>query len=225
MFGTRVPRVCYVTSSPREPRPSGFQGNGRRAQGRDSPDARRALQEYPVLGWKPSCTCPPPPNQGSSHCPAPSDQDDLTCLSWLHQGTNLLPIQPLARTSSTAVATVAPGAPGKPPFSFSSLIFMAIEDSPEKSLPVQGIYEWIVRSFPYYRSAPGGWRNSVRHNLSLSKSFHRTGRDRSQGPGKGSLWRVCPEHRPALAEALRKTQHCQGPGSVLAGSVLSGPVL
>ncbi|KAM9377814.1 uncharacterized protein KZ484_010121 [Pholidichthys leucotaenia] len=140
-----------------------------------------------------------------------SDQDDLTCLSWLHQKGNLLPLQPLARMtpvlqqeSSTPTQPLSP-ASSKPPYSFSSLIFMAIEDSPEKRLPVKDIYQWIVNNFPYYRTATGGWRNSVRHNLSLSKSFKRIQRDKRQSMGKGSLWCVCPEYRPALLEVLRKT--------------------
>lgn len=57
---------------------------------------------------------------------------------------------------------------------------MAIEDSPSKRLLVKEIYDWIVNNFPYYRAATGGWRNSVRHNLSLSKSFRRIERDKNQ---------------------------------------------
>uniref|UniRef100_A0A3Q1C8H0 Fork-head domain-containing protein n=1 Tax=Amphiprion ocellaris TaxID=80972 RepID=A0A3Q1C8H0_AMPOC len=115
-----------------------------------------------------------------------SDQDDLTCLNWLHQRGNLLPLQPLAKMTPLAQqesytpSQPLPPASSKPPYSFSSLIFMAIEDSPNKSLPVKDIYEWIVNNFPYYRTATGGWRNSVRHNLSLSKSFRRIQRDKSQ---------------------------------------------
>lgn len=59
----------------------------------------------------------------------------------------------------------------KPPYSFSSLIFMAIEESPNKALPVKEVYSWVVKHFPFYRDAPEGWKNSVRHNLSLSKCF------------------------------------------------------
>ncbi|KAM6923623.1 uncharacterized protein FYW49_006093 [Xenentodon cancila] len=107
--------------------------------------------------------------------------------------------------SCTSAQPYPPSASPKPPYSFSSLIFMAIEDSPHKRLPVKDIYEWIVNNFPYYSTATGGWRNSVRHNLSLSKSFCRIQRDKSQSVGKGSLWCVCPEYRPALLEVLRKT--------------------
>lgn len=61
----------------------------------------------------------------------------------------------------------------KPPYSFSCLIFMAIEGSESKALPVKEIYSWITDHFPYYRSAPAGWKNTVRHNLSLNKCFRK----------------------------------------------------
>ena len=61
----------------------------------------------------------------------------------------------------------------KPPFSFSSLIFMAIESSPIKALPVKEIYNWIAENFPFYKEAPDGWKNTVRHNLSLNKCFQK----------------------------------------------------
>lgn len=64
----------------------------------------------------------------------------------------------------------------KPPYSFSVLIFMAIESAPRRRLPVKDIYNWIAEHFPYYRRAPLGWRNSVRHNLSLNKCFRKVER-------------------------------------------------
>ena len=69
---------------------------------------------------------------------------------------------------------------GKPPYSFSMLIFMAIESAPNKRLPVKDIYAWIMDNFRYFRNAPLGWKNSVRHNLSLNKCFKKVDRDKSQ---------------------------------------------
>ena len=66
----------------------------------------------------------------------------------------------------------------KPPYSFSCLIFMAVEESPEKKLPVKDIYNWILTHFPYFQNAPTGWKNSVRHNLSLNKCFKKVEKDK-----------------------------------------------
>ena len=50
---------------------------------------------------------------------------------------------------------------------------MAIEDSMQKALPVKEIYACIIQHFPYFKTAPTGWKNSVRHNLSLNKCFQK----------------------------------------------------
>lgn len=84
---------------------------------------------------------------------------------------------------------------------------MAIEDAPSKRLPVKEIYNWILEHFPYFANAPTGWKNSVRHNLSLNKCFKKVEKDRSQSIGKGSLWCVDPEYRQNLIQALKKTPY------------------
>lgn len=63
----------------------------------------------------------------------------------------------------------------KPPISFACLIAMAILDSQAKKLTVHHIYEWVMSKYPFYRSgaAGTGWKNSIRHNLSLNKHFMR----------------------------------------------------
>lgn len=99
---------------------------------------------------------------------------------------------------------------------------MAIEDSPTKRLPVKDIYNWILEHFPYFANAPTGWKNSVRHNLSLNKCFKKVDKERSQSIGKGSLWCIDPEYRQNLIQALKKTPH-HPPPTPQAYQSTSGP--
>ncbi|KHJ90588.1 fork head domain protein [Oesophagostomum dentatum] len=83
----------------------------------------------------------------------------------------------------------------KPPYSYTQLIRMAIENSPGQRCSLNGIYTYIADHFTYFReNCNPSWKNSVRHNLSLNKQFKRL--DKKEGE-KGSLW-VCvntPEKR------------------------------
>lgn len=83
---------------------------------------------------------------------------------------------------------------GKPPYSYISLIVMAILESPNRRQTLSGIIEYIQKRFSYYGgNCPAkGWKNSIRHNLSLNDCFVKTFRDPTN-PSKGHLWSLHPE--------------------------------
>lgn len=48
---------------------------------------------------------------------------------------------------------------------------MAINSTPSKKMTLSEIYSFLQQSFPFFRSTYMGWKNSVRHNLSLNECF------------------------------------------------------
>uniref|UniRef100_H2UJ42 Forkhead box O1 a n=1 Tax=Takifugu rubripes TaxID=31033 RepID=H2UJ42_TAKRU len=79
--------------------------------------------------------------------------------------------------------------------SYADLITKAIESSPENRLTLSQIYDWMVKSVPYFKdkgdsNSSAGWKNSIRHNLSLHSRFVRV---QNEGTGKSSWWMLNPE--------------------------------
>ena len=79
----------------------------------------------------------------------------------------------------------------KPNQSYIGLIAEAILSSPEKKLVLSDIYNFILTNWPYFNTKGTGWRNSVRHNLSLNDCFVKTGRSPN---GKGHFWTIGPAY-------------------------------
>lgn len=60
--------------------------------------------------------------------------------------------------------------------SYKALIIEAIEQSSKGKLTLNEIYDWIVENIPHFRgegetNSSAGWKNSIRHNLSLHPVF------------------------------------------------------
>ncbi|KAI6649110.1 Forkhead box protein O [Oopsacas minuta] len=79
--------------------------------------------------------------------------------------------------------------------SYADLITKAILSSPNQRLTLAEIYAWIVDNVHYFAdkkdtSSTSGWKNSIRHNLSLHNKFKRIPNETS---GKSSWWTINPD--------------------------------
>ncbi|XP_048348233.1 forkhead box protein P1-like [Sphaerodactylus townsendi] len=72
----------------------------------------------------------------------------------------------------------------RPPYTYATLISLAILGSPKKQLSLSEIYRWFSRNFSYYNHNVPTWKNAIRHNLSLHKCFVRVENV------KGAVWTV-----------------------------------
>ena len=79
----------------------------------------------------------------------------------------------------------------KPPYSFPCLIGMAMLHHNNTPVAVADLYNYILERYPYFKTAKSGWKNSIRHNLSLNKYFLKVERD-IPDVRKGSLWAMVP---------------------------------
>lgn len=90
----------------------------------------------------------------------------------------------------------------KPPFSYIALIAMAIRDSSSGRLTLAEINDYLMKRFPFFRGSYTGWRNSVRHNLSLNDCFLKVLRDPSRPWGKDNYWMLNPHSESTFADGV-----------------------
>jgi len=91
--------------------------------------------------------------------------------------------------------------------SYADLITQAIQSVPDRRLTLSQIYEWMVAIVPYFSdrtnsSSSAGWKNSIRHNLSLHQKFLKIP---NEGAGKSSWWTLNPENSSIKKPRRRAT--------------------
>ncbi|XP_015503227.1 forkhead box protein M1 [Parus major] len=112
---------------------------------------------------------------------------------------NQMPLRERVKTEEEAAAAAIPTAAvssswqdsvsERPPYSYMAMIQFAINSTEKKRMTLKDIYTWIEDHFPYFKHvAKPGWKNSIRHNLSLHDMFVRE----TSANGKISFWTIHP---------------------------------
>ncbi|CAO3595450.1 unnamed protein product [Absidia cylindrospora] len=82
----------------------------------------------------------------------------------------------------------------RPPHSYASMIAQAILTSQDQKMSLRDIYTWVQQRYPHlYESNETGWKNTIRHNLSLNRCFYKlpkSSHEKGRGKGKGGYWAV-----------------------------------
>ncbi|NWW10977.1 FOXJ1 protein, partial [Oreocharis arfaki] len=116
--------------------------------------------------------------------------------------------------TSTSVAQVQPppltgdidyrsNARVKPPYSYATLICMAMEASKKPKITLAAICKWISDNFCYFRRADPSWQSSIRHNLCINKRFIKVPREKGE-PGRGAFWKLHPRYAEQLQSSTPK---------------------
>lgn len=76
--------------------------------------------------------------------------------------------------------------------SYADLITRAIVSTPQQRATLTQIYDWLIENVPYFRqksdkASSAGWKNSIRHNLSLQSKFVKV---QNEVMGRSSWWTV-----------------------------------
>lgn len=124
--------------------------------------------------------------QTQAHQPQPQQQQQLPSSQLTHQQQVSLLSSP-GGTGASVAAAAAAAAQRKSSssrrnawgnMSYADLITKAIESSPEKRLTLSQIYDWMVKSVPYFKdkgdsNSSAGWKNSIRPAL-RRRPLHRS---------------------------------------------------
>ncbi|XP_041796271.1 forkhead box protein R1 [Chelmon rostratus] len=113
--------------------------------------------------------------------------------------------RPKGRTTKARDSkTVKPGCWPRPPVNYCILIALALKSSHTGSLKVQQIYHFTREHFPFFQTAPDGWKNTIRHNLCFNNSFRKTCNQLCRdGKRKSCFWHLTLDGQRRLKDEVR----------------------
>ncbi|XP_037548049.1 forkhead box protein R1 [Nematolebias whitei] len=106
-------------------------------------------------------------------------------------------------TKAMDFKSLEPGCWPRPPVNYFILIALALKNSQTGSLKVQQIYNFTREHFPFFQTAPDGWKNTIRHNLCFNSSFRKTCNQLCRdGKRKSCFWHLTLDGHRRLQDEL-----------------------
>uniref|UniRef100_F7EP29 Forkhead box protein H1 n=1 Tax=Monodelphis domestica TaxID=13616 RepID=F7EP29_MONDO len=93
----------------------------------------------------------------------------------------------------------------KPPYTYLAMIALVIQAAPTRRLKLAQIIHQVQALFPFFKDDYEGWKDSIRHNLSSNRCFHKVPKDPEKPQAKGNFWAVDVSQIPAEALPLQNT--------------------
>ncbi|KAK3731130.1 hypothetical protein QZH41_006401 [Actinostola sp. cb2023] len=92
--------------------------------------------------------------------------DSLTNIQWLCglESSGLLLQSRENSVQESRVDVMCPNSPNpypKPPYSYATMILLAINSTEDKKMTLQDIYKWIENNYPYYKKCKKAWKHLV----------------------------------------------------------------
>ncbi|KAM6173882.1 forkhead box protein R1 [Erethizon dorsatum] len=198
-------RTADVTSKPPCPQPSLEKQDASSSVGTGVESSLPSCSEQlPLRKWKRKrkqfASCPG--DRELTEEEEAEDQDDSSSVA-------LLP--PLTRASLQSrrlqqTVSLEGRLWSRPPLNYFHLIALALSNSPPCGLNVQQIYSFTRWHFPFFRMAPEGWKNTIRHNLCFHDSFQKvlvSMQGEASPRPRSCLWKLTEEGRRRFAEEAR----------------------
>ncbi|XP_026861882.2 forkhead box protein J1-B [Electrophorus electricus] len=161
------------------------------------------------LGGTDSPSSPPAGDTAATGTPQTPGNPTTSCSnfanasSYAHQQVGLYGHNGTMQTNPNEETDYKTNPLVKPPYSYATLICMAMQASKKTKITLSAIYNWITENFCYYRHAEPSWQNSIRHNLSLNKCFMKVPRQKDE-PGKGGFWQIDPQYADMFVNGVFK---------------------
>ncbi|XP_075868440.1 forkhead box protein R1 isoform X2 [Nelusetta ayraudi] len=178
-------------------------------------DLQRAPQQGAVL--------PPPPQPDSTHLltshqplscpPAKTRRKGRTTVAKVEQfptaenqpgPSDVFPLETKCFLRLQECPAPRPGCWPRPPVNYYILIALALMSNHNSGLKVQQIYHFTRENFPFFQTAPDGWKNSIRHNLCFNSSFSKTCNLQCRdGKRKSCFWHLTLDGQRRLRDEIR----------------------